>query len=118
MIIYCTYHRFPNYKEPRIETWTTVFPGGDGNTEPSVEKQIRKALDQVSTWYIRIKTSNERYKIGIGGQRVQNCSKTIDEIVKLEVYLDNAYLDSFLKVLKANIYYYHYINRRPLKYIA
>jgi hypothetical protein len=44
--------------------------------------------------------------------------KIINKIIKPEVYLDDAYLDGFLKVLKANIYYYYYINHRPLKYIA
>ena len=38
MIVHCTYHKSPPYKEPRIETWTTVFPAKDGNTDPSVEK--------------------------------------------------------------------------------
>ncbi|KAH7393565.1 T5orf172 domain-containing protein [Cadophora sp. MPI-SDFR-AT-0126] len=118
MIVHCNYHRSPNYKESRIETWATVFPDGDGNTEPSFEKQIRKALDQVSTQCIGITTSDKRCKMGIGGQRVQNCSKTIDEIIKPEVYLDDAYLDGFLKILEANMYCHHHINRRPLKYVA
>lgn len=50
--------------------------------------------------------------MGIGGQRVQNCSKTIDEIIKPEVYLDDAYLDGFLEILEANMYCDHHINRR------
>lgn len=50
--------------------------------------------------------------------RVQNCSKTIDEIVKPEVCLDDAYLEGFLKVLEANMYCHHHINRRHLKYVA
>jgi hypothetical protein len=118
MIVHCKYHLSPKYKEPRIETWTTVFPDGDGDTEPSVEKQIRKALGQVSTQCIGIKPYNERCKRGTGGRKVQNCSKTIDEIVKPEVYLDDAYLDGFLKVLEANMYCHLHINRRPLKYVA
>ena len=100
MIVHCTYHKSPPYKEPRIETWTTVFPAEDGNTDPSVEKQIRRALDQVSTQCIGITTSDERCELGIGGPRVQNCSKTINEIIKQKVYLDDACLDDFLQSLK------------------
>ena len=118
MIVHCQYHLSPKYKERRTETWTTVFPDGDGDTEPSVEKQIRKALGQVSTQCIGITTYDKRCESGIGGRKVQNCSKTIDEIVKPEVYLDNAYLDGFLKVLETNMYCHHHINRRPLKYVA
>jgi hypothetical protein len=118
MIVHCMYHLSPKYKEPRIQTWTTVFPDGDGDTEPSVEKQIRKALGQVSTQCIGISTHNKRCKNGIGGRKVQNCSKTIDEIVKPEVYLDDTSLDGFLQVLETNMYCHHHIDRRPLKFVA
>ncbi|CZR65913.1 uncharacterized protein PAC_15813 [Phialocephala subalpina] len=118
MIVHCRYHLSPKFKEPRIETWTTVFPNGDGDTEPSVEKQIRKALGQVSTQCIRIMAYNERCEERTGGRKVQNCSKTIDEIVKPEVYLDDANLDFYLEVLEANMYCHLHINRRPLKYVA
>jgi hypothetical protein len=96
---------------------TTFFPDGDGDIEPSVEKHIRKAISQVSTQCIGITAGNERCEEGIGGRKVQNCSKTIDEIVKPEVYLDDDCLDWFLRVLEANMYC-HLHNRRPLKCVA
>ncbi|KIM96963.1 hypothetical protein OIDMADRAFT_183024 [Oidiodendron maius Zn] len=117
-IVHCQYHLSPKYKERRIETWATVFPDGDGDAEPLVEKQIRKALGELSTQCIGITTHSERCKNAIGGRKVQNCSKTIDEIVKPEVYLDDAYLDGFLKVLEANMYCNVHIDSRPLKYVA
>jgi hypothetical protein len=113
----CQYHLSPKYKDRRIETLTPFFPDGDGDTEPSVDKHIRKAIGQVSTQCIGITTGNKRCEEGTGGRKVQNCSKTIDEIVKPEVYLDDDFLDYFLKVLEANMYC-HLHTRRPLKRVA
>ncbi|PMD36114.1 DUF1766-domain-containing protein [Hyaloscypha variabilis F] len=113
----CHYHLSPKFKERRIETLTSFFPDGDGDTEPSVEKHIRKAIGQVSTQCIGISMGNECCKERIGGEKVQNCSKTIDEIVKPEVYLDDDYLDYFLKVLEANMCC-HLQTHRPLKCVA
>jgi hypothetical protein len=56
--------------------------------------------------------------VRIGGQKVQNCTKTIDEIVKPQVYLDDAHLDGLLKVLETNMYCHIHIDSRPLKNVA
>ena len=117
-IVHCQYHLSPKYKGRRIETWATVFPDGDGDTEPSVEKQIRKALGELSTQCIGTTTYSKRCRKAIGGQKVQNCSKTIDEIVKPEIYLNDAYLDGFLKVLETNMYCNVHIDGQPLKHVV
>jgi membrane protein involved in colicin uptake len=44
----------------------------------------------------------------IGGQKVQNYNKTVNKIIKPEIYLDDDYLNSLLKVLAINMYYYLY----------
>ena len=120
MLVHCHQHDCGNPKDSRIETWITAFPDGDGDAKPvlSVEKQIRKALGRVSTQCIGIKPDHKRCTQRIGGQKVHNCTKTIDEIVKPEVYLDDADLDGFLKVLETNMYCHGHVNRGPLKYVA
>jgi T5orf172 domain len=120
MLVHCDWHDYGSFKDSQIEAWTTVFPIRDDDTKPvmSVERQIKKALDRVSAQCIGITVQGERCEQRIGGQKVQNCTKTINEIVKPEVYLDDAYLDVLLKVLKANMYCHIHINKRPLENVA
>lgn len=114
MLVHCHWHRRGYSMDDRIEAWTTVFPIGDGYTV-SVEKQIKKALGRVSTQCIGITAKRERCEIGIGGRKVQNCTKTIGEIVKPESYLDDAYLDHLLNVLETNMYCHIHINKQHFK---
>ena len=54
----------------------------------------------------------------IGSQKVRNYIKTIVEIVKPEVFIDDAYLDHPLEVLNANISCHIHIDKRPLENIT
>ncbi|KAI9743447.1 MAG: hypothetical protein M1818_002759 [Claussenomyces sp. TS43310] len=120
MLVHCHQHDCGNPKDSRIEIWITAFPHGDSDAKPvpSVERQIRKALGRVSTQCIGTKPDGKRCGRGIGGRKVQNCTKTIDEIVKPEVCSDDADLDIFLKVLESNMYCHLHLNCRPLKCVA
>ncbi|OCK75834.1 DUF1766-domain-containing protein [Lepidopterella palustris CBS 459.81] len=113
-LVNCRYHDCGGPKDSRIESWTTAFPVGD-KPVVSVEKQIRKALGHVSTQCIGITKDEISCKGRIGGRKVQNCTKTIDEIVKPEVYLDDAYLDSLLKVLETNMFCRFHMNQQRHK---
>lgn len=117
MLVHCSYHDDNDTKKLRIEAWTTAFPIPDEGTKPamSVEKQIKKALGGVSAKCMWITVDDKHCDLGIGGQKVMNCTKTIDEIVKPEVYLDDAYLDFLLKVLETNMYCSHHINKQPFR---
>lgn len=116
MLVHCYQHDCGIPKDSRIDTWAEAFPAGDGIV--SVEKQIRKALGRVSTQCIRDKWDGERCKLRIGGRKVQNCTKTIDEIVKPEVYLDDASLDGFLKVLETNMCCHRHANPKSFQKVA
>lgn len=120
MLVHCYQHDCGDPKDSRIDAWTTAFPVGDDNTKPvvSVEKQIKKALGRVSAQCIGITPKDKRCNWGIGGRKVQNCTKMIDEIVKPEVYLDDAYLDRLLKVLETNMYCHVHMNKQPFKKVA
>jgi hypothetical protein len=94
-----------NPEDPRIEVWKAAFPVGDGNVKvvPSIEKRIKKALGQVSTKCVGV-TGGKPCQERIGDQKVRNCERTIEEIVRPEFYLDDTCLDGVLRVLQANMY--------------
>ena len=120
MLVHCDRHDCGYPKDSRIDASTTAFPIGDDDTKSvvSVEKQIKRALGRVSAQCIGITAQGERCTRRTGGQKVQNCTKTIDEIVKPGVYLDDAYLDGLLKVLETNVYCHIQIDNRPLENVA
>jgi hypothetical protein len=49
----------------------------------------------------------------MGGQKVKNCSKTIQEIVKPEIYSHNDRLEYFLQVLAENMYCHVHKSQSP-----
>ena len=120
MLVHCYQHDCGYPKDSRIDAWTTAFPVVDDDIKilMSVERQIKKALGQVSAQCIAMTPKNKRCLWGIGGQKVQNCTKTIHEIVKPEVYLDDAYLEGLLKGLEKNMYCHVHMNKKPLKNVA
>jgi hypothetical protein len=86
--------------ERRLEAWRLAFSPGsaDGSVpEVSVERLIRKVLKPLSAECIR-----EGCKEKIGGQKVQNCERTIQELTKQELYSDNDKLRLLLRVLVWN----------------
>ncbi|GAM39884.1 hypothetical protein TCE0_034r11792 [Talaromyces pinophilus] len=103
-LVHCRHHG--DQKGARLEEWKIVFSIGDDGTKPivSIEKQIIKAFGQLSARCIWISLEGKPCNKSIGGQSVQNCARTIDEIAKSEVYLKDIYLDYLLKVLETNMY--------------
>lgn len=121
MLVHCNYHDNGLPKKARIEDWTAVFPAGEVDPDPAatVEKRIRKILSLESTQCIGIAASTgSRCQRNIGGQKVQHCLATVEEIVKPHVYLDDAYLDGLLKVLETNMYCHLHVKQKPLKLVS
>jgi len=99
-LVHCYQHKVGQSKERRLEAWNLAFSldGADGSVpEVSVEWLIRNALKPLSAECI---TQGCRERIG--GQKVQNCERTVQELIKQEVYHDNAKLGFLLKVLEWN----------------
>ena len=105
-LVHCRFHNYGEVNDARIEAWESVFVASDDGAESAVPvgKQIRKVLGRVSTFCLGITKGEERCQNRIGGQKVQNCARTIDEIVKPESYSDDEYLEGLLEVLAANMY--------------
>ncbi|KAH8683779.1 T5orf172 domain-containing protein [Ilyonectria robusta] len=121
MLVHCKNHDSGLPKKSRIEAWIMEFPIGEaGITNPatSVEKRIREALNLKSTQCIGVVGPDLGCLRGIGGQRVNNCAVTIDEIVNPDVYQDDVYLEGLLKVLETNMYCPLHINKQPLQMVA
>jgi hypothetical protein len=96
----------------RTEDWKTKFPVGENDIDQAVpaEKLIRKVLPRISPLCGWTGPENKPCEKRIGGQRVQNCTKTIDAIVMPEIYPDDASLDFFLRVLDVNMYCNDHVN--------
>jgi hypothetical protein len=105
-LVHCGFHNYGKSNKPRIKAWKATFPISDGDSRPvdSVEEQIREVIGQASAKCAGKKAQDKPCQRRIGGQRVQNFSKTVDEIVKPVAYGDDACLEFYLKVLQANMY--------------
>jgi hypothetical protein len=103
-LVHCQSHDHGYAKEERLELWANVFPQRSASSTVIIERQIKTALHRVEQRFIGINQRKERCRRSVGGQRVQNCRKTIDEILQPDVYEDAGLLDGYLRVLEANIY--------------
>ncbi|KAG7407377.1 hypothetical protein Forpe1208_v012586 [Fusarium oxysporum f. sp. rapae] len=121
-LVHCRYHTSGLPKKEQIEAWIKIFPVGEASvTDPAtvVEKRIREALGLKSAQCIGIVDSEGSCcKYGIGGQRVYNCTLTIDDIVNPNVYRNGPHLEGLLKVLETNMYCPEHINKQPLQNVA
>lgn len=99
-LVHCRFHNYDELNSARIVVWETMWAGGSDVV--SVEKQIRKLLGPTSTQCQATKKDETRCKNKIGGQRVQNCARTIDEIIELDIYLHDEDLQGLLEVLATN----------------
>ncbi|KAJ4246839.1 hypothetical protein NW762_013391 [Fusarium torreyae] len=121
-LVHCTSHDSGLAKQERIEAWVKEFPIGEASAAISailLEKGIRKALVLESTKCIWSGDSiDSRCEQRIGGQQVDNCASTVNEIVKPDVYLNDCYLEGFLKILETNMYCSQHINEPSLRKVA
>jgi hypothetical protein len=105
MLVHCRYHDHGNAKEDRLELWSTVLPQAATTSTITMERQIEKMLLRQVEQKCRGTTQRKtRCGQNIGGQRVENCRKTIAEILQPDVYEDADLLEGYLKVLEANMY--------------
>jgi hypothetical protein len=111
MLVHCHHHDCGIPKHSRVMAWEKLF-----NPILSVEKQIREVFGRRSTQCIA--KENVRCREKIGGQRVQNCTRTIDEIVRPEVYFHDANLDHLLSILETNMHCEEHMGEKSLKLVA
>lgn len=118
MLVHCQSHDHGYAKEDRLELWAKVFPQGSASPTVTIEKQIKKALRRVEQRCIGINQEKERCSRRIGGQRVQNCRKTIDKILQPDVYENAEFLEVYLRVLEVNMYCPSHIDKQGYKMVS
>ncbi|KAL1606156.1 hypothetical protein SLS60_003557 [Paraconiothyrium brasiliense] len=118
MLVHCRYHDHGYAKEDRLELWAKVFPQGSASSTVTIESQIKKVFRRLEQRCIGINQKKERCRRNIGGQRVQNCRKTVDEILQPDVYQDAELLDGYLRVLEVNMYCHYHIDKQGYKMIS
>jgi hypothetical protein len=115
-LVHCRHHKEDDQIcFRRIAAWKAKFPAKNSassennknNADLLVELDIRRILGGVVAHCADDPNFNgppkDRCQLR-GGRRVHNCTKTIDRIVKPEVYLNGASLDYHLRVLERNSY--------------
>lgn len=103
-LLHCYQHNAGKSKEGRLEEWRLAFPSGNADGSPyevPIERRIRKALEPFSTECIA-HDYGALCEEKIGGWKVQNCERTLQELIKQETYSDGDKLEFMLKVLEWN----------------
>lgn len=112
-LVHCQVHPHEKRREDRVEKWTSIFPTGDAKPSIPLEKRITIALRRDDAH------CNNRYCIGktlkqkdcrweLDGQKMQDYTKTIDEIIKSVAGFDDAKIELLLKVLAYNGLCHHH----------
>ncbi|KAK3081643.1 hypothetical protein LTS18_004448 [Coniosporium uncinatum] len=104
VLVHCYQHVGGPPKERRLEAWRLAFlPGSADGSEPEapVEQLMRKALGMLSTECIA-RGNGWTCERRVGGQKVQNCERTLQELVKQDIYSSDVKLELLLKVLEWN----------------
>ncbi|EAW17325.1 GIY-YIG nuclease family protein [Aspergillus fischeri NRRL 181] len=117
-LVHCWYHDHGQFITSRAEEWISTIPTGDPGNKPflSLERQIRKALDGLSTQCIGKTQAQGNCCREIGGQKAQNCTSTINEIVYSATDLDDDDIEHLLKVLEHNRLCDRH-DRQPLRHV-
>ncbi|KAL2823539.1 T5orf172 domain-containing protein [Aspergillus cavernicola] len=105
-LVHCRWHIHGPTKVSRIAVWKACFASLCNITlsTQSIGDKIKMIWDNFSIKCKAFTSGSKQCTEGIGGWRVTNCEKTINEIIKPEVYLDDARLDYYLEVLESNMY--------------
>ncbi|KAE8133563.1 T5orf172 domain-containing protein [Aspergillus pseudotamarii] len=114
-MVHCRHHNHDPYLHERVEKWKAVFPLGDNKINPdaSIRMAVKELFSKLSDCCAGVKLDNKPCFRRIGGRKVQNRSKTIEEIVKPEIYGNICKLEYFLEVLAENMYCHLHKNQGP-----
>ncbi|KAF3386948.1 hypothetical protein F1880_000446 [Penicillium rolfsii] len=119
-LVHCSHHKRGYARKIRLDAWTVIFPPGPDQASSGalVEREIASSFGQLTTQCIGTTRESRRCENKIGGQRAQNCTKTVKEIAKAGVYLNDVNLDHYLRVLAANMCCYHHTNQSSLQRVT
>ncbi|KAL4897168.1 T5orf172 domain-containing protein [Aspergillus ambiguus] len=119
-LVHCYHHKRGPPKQRRLDEWISAFPLGPEriSCRASIENDIASSLGLVTPRCIGIAQTGTRCKKTIGGQKVVNCTKTINQVCKAEVYLSDIALKHYLQVLAVNMSCYYHTDQSLSKMVA
>ncbi|KAK4888696.1 hypothetical protein LTR27_012435 [Elasticomyces elasticus] len=104
MLVHCHQHDAGRPKDSRLEAWKLALAptnSAPGELKLSVEQRINELLGPLSAECLA-DVNGWTCKRHIGGQKVQNSAKTMQELVKSNTYSDDAELEYLLRVMEWN----------------
>ncbi|KAL7946810.1 T5orf172 domain-containing protein [Trichoderma barbatum] len=103
-LVHCHFHDHEKHIESRVEKWILIFPTGAPDAKPvfRLERQIKLALRRDYTHCIGKTKMQRDCRSKLGGQKIQNYFRTIDEIIKSVVGFEDTKIGYLLKVLAFN----------------
>ena len=116
-LVHCNLHIRGSPSESRVHVWIQTFPKmANSESSPVVlAREIRKVLGPISPICMGIAKTGARCKARIGGHRVQNCGRSIAELVRVDDYWDRAVCELFLSVLEANRYCHFHVSQQSME---
>lgn len=109
-LVHCYHHNYSTQMFSRVDKWRNTFA-----LEESIEEEIGRTLRYYPAYCAGTNRKGATCGNPIGGQRVQNRKKTIDEILNRRTYLNDGRLVYFLQVLKENMFCHWHINQGDAK---
>lgn len=105
-IVHCHHHSCGTPSKARVEKWVDTFPRGPkfGRSRIVLARKMRKVLGTISIHCAGRKRSGEPCQARIGGQKVRDCQRTIDELVEADNHPHRAVWELLLCVLERNRY--------------
>lgn len=105
-LVHCSLHRYGRSSEIRVCSWIEALPkGNDAQKSPVVlAREVKKALGPISPTCAGRTKAGAPCRKRIGGQKVQNCRRSIAELVNVDDLPDGALWELFLSILEANRY--------------
>lgn len=115
-LVHCRSHDYGPSSESRVSIWIEAFPeGANAETSPVVvARKVRKTLGPTSTICAGLTKAGARCRSHTGGQKVQNCGRSIVELVRVDDYCDRALCELFLSVLEANRYCWRHVSQQSM----
>lgn len=105
-ILHCRHHGHDPYLRDRVGEWKAYFPVGDNKINPdtSVAAAVKKIFAGLTNCCAGVNRQNKPCGNKIGGRKVQNRSKTIEEIAKPEIHWNSCELGLWFMVLESYMY--------------
>lgn len=102
-LAHCSFHPRKDPQDNRKTEWMAAFPARNSEVR-CLEEQVRAAFGSASTKCSAAGPGSSSCGKKIGGRKVQNFQRTINEIMRLTIYLRDPHIDYYLGILEKNVY--------------